>query len=76
MTGPQHCEQYPAGVGCVTNEVAEQGIGTGVSIEHKPAASTLPFTGTDVAGLGLIGLGCALAGAFAVWRSHRRAARV
>jgi hypothetical protein len=39
----------------------------------KPAASTLPFTGGDVAGLALIGAGAVLAGTVIVRRSRRTA---
>ena len=46
----------------------------------KPAsttrASTLPFTGGDVAGLALIGVGAALAGTVLVRRSRRMATSV
>jgi uncharacterized surface anchored protein len=49
--------------------------GSNVKASTATKPSTLPFTGGDVAGLALIGVGAALAGTVLVRRS-RRAARV
>ena len=62
---------YPSGN--PTTEV--QDTGSTVRASTQTPASTLPFTGGDVAGLALIGAGAALAGTVMVRRA-RRPARV
>lgn len=47
---------------------------SGSTVAAKTQSSTLPFTGGDVAGLAVIGVGAALAGTVLVRRSRRSAA--
>lgn len=71
---PTNCEHYPAGTGCQTPEQVETGISTALTEQRpKDSPAGLPVTGGDIAGLGLIGLGAALAGAVMVRRSRARA---
>jgi hypothetical protein len=66
--GAAMAADYPNGGGGSTPEAQQTQVGG-----ETKTASTLPFTGGDVAGLAAIGVGAALAGTVLVRRARRTA---
>lgn len=64
-----HASCYPAGANCTPSD---PGGTTTVAGNTATKASTLPFTGGDVAGMAVIGAGAVLAGTVLVRQSRRR----
>lgn len=63
----QHSDDPSLGIACDQNAV---------SIKVAGQTNTLPRTGTDIAGLGVLGIGMAIAGGFLLTRLNRRLRRI